>query len=148
MKVLKIHVINLIAMEKKIHLAVTIVVMAFGLILATVGSAQSGHAQKNATSSVSSAAKSAGGAMNKTASNMTSSGGAAAKSAGGAMNKTASSGGAAAKSAGGAMNKTASNMTSSGGAAASNKTGGGNASSSSSNPLAKVPVIGKLFGGK
>ena len=91
-------------MEKKIHVAVTIVVMAFGLILATVGSAQSGHAQKNATSSASSAAKSAGGAMNKTAS--------------------------------------------SGGAAASNKTGGGNASSSSSNPLAKVPVIGKLFGGK
>ena len=127
MKVLKIDVINLFAMEKKIHVAVTIVVMAFGLILATVGSAQSGHAQKNATSSASSAAKSAGGAMNKTASNMTSSGGAAAKSAGGAMNKTASSGGAA----------------------ASNKTGGGNASSSSSsNPLAKVPVIGKLFGGK
>ena len=125
MKVLKIDVINLIAMEKNIHVAVTIVVMAFGLILATVGSAQSGHAQKNATSSASSAAKSAGGAMNKTASNMTSSGGAAAKSAGGAMNKTASSGGAA----------------------ASNKTGGGNASSSS-NPLAKVPVIGKLFGGK
>ncbi|MBV9667128.1 MAG: hypothetical protein JO327_03255 [Nitrososphaeraceae archaeon] len=105
MKVLKIHVSNLIAMEKKIHVAVTIVVMAFGLILATVGSAQSGHAQQNATSSASSAAKSAGGAMNKTAS--------------------------------------------SAGAAASNKTGGGNASSSSSsNPLAKVPVIGKLFGGK
>jgi predicted lipid-binding transport protein (Tim44 family) len=128
MKGLKIHVINLIAMEKKIHIAVTIAVMAFGLILATVGSAQSGHSQKNATSSASSAAKSAGGAMNKTASNMTSSGGAAAKSAGGAMNKTASSGGAA----------------------ASNKTGSGNASSSSSssNPLSKVPVIGKLFGGK
>ncbi|HZC21014.1 MAG TPA: hypothetical protein VE223_05170 [Nitrososphaeraceae archaeon] len=94
-------------MEKKIHVAVTIVVMAFGLILATVGSAQSGHAQKNATSSASSAAKSAGGAMNKTAGNMTSS---------------------------------------AGGAAGSNKTSGGNASSS--NPLAKVPVIGKLFGGK
>ena len=126
MKVLKIHDSKLIAMEKKIHVAVTIVVMAFGLILATVGSAQSGHAQKNATSSASSAAKSAGSAMNKSASNMTSSGGAAAKSAGSAMNKTASSGGAA----------------------ASNKTGGGNASSSSSNPLSKVPVIGKLFGGK
>jgi hypothetical protein len=127
MEMLKIHVSNLIAMEKKIHVAVTIVVMAFGLILATVGSAQSGHAQKNATSSASSAAKSAGGAMNKTAGNMTSSGGAAAKSAGGAMNKTAG------------------NMTSSaGGAAGSNKTSGGNASSS--NPLAKVPIIGKLFG--
>jgi hypothetical protein len=123
MEMLKIHVSNLIAMEKKIHVAVTIVVMAFGLILATVGSAQSGHAQKNATSSASSAAKSAGGAMNKTAGNMTSSGGAAAKSAGGAMNKTASSGGAA----------------------GSNQTSGGNASSSS-NPLAKVPIIGKLFG--
>jgi hypothetical protein len=127
MEMLKIDVSNLIAMEKKIHVAVTIVVMAFGLILATVGSAQSGHAQKNATNSASSAAKSAGGAMNKTAGNMTSSGGAAAKSAGGAMNKTAG------------------NMTSSaGGAAGSNKTSGGNASSS--NPLAKVPIIGKLFG--
>ena|ERR671926_78527 len=104
MEMLKIHVSNLIAMEKKIHVAVTIVVMAFGLILATVGSAQSGHAQ-NATSSASSAMKSAGGAMNKTASNMTSS---------------------------------------AGGAAGSNKTSGGNASSS--NPLAKVPIIGKLFG--
>jgi hypothetical protein len=104
MEMLKIHVSNLIAMEKKIHVAVTIVVMAFGLILATVGSAQSGHAQ-NATSSASSAMKSAGGAMNKTAGNMTSSGG---------------------------------------GAAGSNKTSGGNASSS--NPLAKVPIIGKLFG--
>ena len=103
MEMLKIHVSNLIAMEKKIHVAVTIVVMAFGLILATVGSAQSGHAQ-NATSSASSAMKSAGGAMNKTAGN----------------------------------------MTSSGGAAGSNKTSGGNASSS--NPLAKVPIIGKLFG--
>jgi hypothetical protein len=122
MKMLKIHISNLITMEKKIHVAVTIVVMAFGLILATVGSAQSGHAQ-NATSSASNAMKSAGGAMNKTASNMTSSGGSAAKSAGGAMNKTAS------------------NMTS---AAGSNKTSGGNASSS--NPLAKVPIIGKLFG--
>jgi hypothetical protein len=126
MEMLKIHVSNLIAMEKKIHVAVTIVVMAFGLILATVGSAQSGHAQ-NATSSASNTMKSAGGAMNKTAGNMTSSGGAAAKSAGGAMNKTAG------------------NMTSAaGGAAGSNKTSGGNASSS--NPLAKVPIIGKLFG--
>ena len=146
---LKIHVSNLIAMEKKIHVAVTIVVMAFGLILATVGSAQSGHAQKNATSSASSAMKSAGGAMNKTGGNMTS-------AAGGAMNKTggkmtsaaggaAAAGGAGAKSAGGAMNKTGGNMTSAaGGAAGSNQTSGGNASSS--NPLAKVPIIGKLFG--
>ena len=119
MEMLKIHVSNLIAMEKKIHVAVTIVVMAFGLILATVGSAQSGHAQ-NATSSASNAMKSAGGAMNKTGGNMTS-------------------------AAGGAMNKTAGKMTSAaGGAAGANKTSGGNASSS--NPLAKVPIIGKLFG--
>ena len=139
---LKIHVSNLIAMEKKIHVAVTIVVMAFGLILATVGSAQSGHAQKNATSSASSAMKSAGGAMNKTGGNMTS-------AAGGAMNKTggkkSSAAGGAAAAGGGAMNKTGGNMTSAaGGAAGSNKTSGGNASSS--NPLAKVPIIGKLFG--
>jgi hypothetical protein len=126
MEMLKIHVSNLIAMEKKIHVAVTIVVMAFGLILATVGSAQSGHAQ-NATGSASNAMKSAGGAMNKTAGNMSSAGKAlVAKSAGGA-------------------NKTAGNMSSAaGGAAGSNKTSGGN--SSSSNPLAKVPIIGKLFG--
>ena len=142
MEMLKIHVSNLIAMEKKIHVAVTIVVMAFGLILATVGSAQSGHAQKNATSSASSAMKSAGGAMNKTGGNMTS-------AAGGAMNKTGgkmtSAAGGAAAAGGGAMNKTGGNMTSAaGGAAGSNQTSGGNASSS--NPLAKVPIIGKLFG--
>jgi len=142
MEMLKIHVSNLIAMEKKIHVAVTIVVMAFGLILATVGSAQSGHAQKNATSSASSAMKSAGGAMNKTGGNMTS-------AAGGAMNKTggkmSSAAGGAAAAGGGAMNKTGGNMTSAaGGAAGSNQTSGGNASSS--NPLAKVPIIGKLFG--
>jgi hypothetical protein len=138
-------------MEKKIHIAVTIVVLAFGLIFATVGSVGSGHAQTNATSGASKTVNSAGGAMNKTAGNMTSAGGAATKSAGGAMNKTAgnmtSAGGAATKSAGGAMNKTAGNMTSAGGAAA-NKTGG---NASSSNPVSKIPVIGpglsKLFGG-
>jgi hypothetical protein len=113
-------------MEKKIHIAVTIVVLAFGLIFATVGSVGSGHAQKNATSGASKTVNSAAGAMNKTAGNMTSAGGAATKSAGGAMNKTAG------------------NMTSAGGAAA-NKTGG---NASSSNPLSKVPIIGKLFGGK
>jgi hypothetical protein len=117
-------------MEKKIHIAVTIVVLAFGLIFATVGSVGSGHAQKNATCGGGTATKSAGGAMNKTAGNMTSAGGAATKSAGGAMNKTAG------------------NMTSAGGAAA-NKTGG---NASSSNPVSKIPVIGpglnKLFGGK
>ncbi|MGB8032643.1 MAG: hypothetical protein WCF03_02310 [Nitrososphaeraceae archaeon] len=119
-------------MEKKIHIAVTIVVLAFGLIFATVGSVGSGHAQKNATSGASKAVKllAAGGAKNKTAGNMTSAGGAATKSAGGAMNKTAG------------------NMTSAGGAAA-NKTGG---NASSSNPVSKIPVIGpglnKLFGGK
>ena len=91
-------------MEKKIHIAVTIVVLAFGLIFATVGSVGSGHAQTNATSGASKTVNSAGGAMNKTAGNMTSAGGAAA-----------------------------------------NKTGG---NASSSNPLAKVPIIGKLFGGK
>lgn len=102
-------------MEKKTHIVVvTTVLLAFGLILATVGSAGLGHAQKNATSSASKALKSAGAAVKGKASNMTS-------SAGGAANKTA----------GGAANKT------------------GNAtSSSSSNPLAKVPIIGKLFGGK
>jgi hypothetical protein len=116
-------------MEKKIHIAVTIVVLAFGLIFATVGSVGSGHAQTNATSGASKTVNSAGGAMNKTAGNMTSAGGAATKSAGGAMNKTAG------------------NMTSAGGAAA-NKTGG---NASSSNPVSKIPVIGpglsKLFGG-
>ena len=70
-------------MEKKIHIAVTIVVLAFGLIFATVGSVGSGHAQKNATSGASKAVNSAGGAMNKTAGNMTSAGGAAANKAGG-----------------------------------------------------------------
>jgi hypothetical protein len=130
-------------MEKKIHIAVTIVALAFGLIYATIGSAGLGHAQTNTTS----AAKSAGSAMNKTAGNTTSAGGAATKSAGSAMNKTAgnmtSAGGAATKSAGSAMNKTAGNMTSAGGAAA-NKTG----NATSSNPLSKVPILGKLFGGK
>ena len=86
-------------MEKKIHIAVTIVALAFGLIYATMGSAGLGHAQTNTTS--------------------------------------------AAKSAGSAMNKTAGNMTSAGGAAA-NKTG----NATSSNPLSKVPILGKLFGGK
>jgi len=116
-------------MEKKIHIAVTIVVLAFGLIFATVGSVGSGHAQTNATSGASKTVKSAGSAMNKTAGNMTSAGGAATKSAGSAMNKTAG------------------NMTSAGGAAA-NKTGG---NASSSNPVSKIPVIGpglsKLLGG-
>ena len=90
-------------MEKKIHIAVTIVVLAFGLIFATVGSVGSGHAQKNATSGASKAVKllAAGGAMNKTAGNMTSAGGAATKSAGGAMNNTAGN----MTSAGGADNK-------------------------------------------
>jgi hypothetical protein len=70
-------------MEKKIHIAVTIVVLAFGLIFATVGSVGSGHAQTNATSSANKTVKSAGGAMNKTAGNMTSAGGAAANKTGG-----------------------------------------------------------------
>ena len=72
MKVLKEHLSTLCAMEKKIYVAVTIVVLAFGLIFATVGSVGSGHAQKNATS-----------AASKTAGNMTSAGGAAANKAGG-----------------------------------------------------------------
>ena len=70
-------------MEKKIHIAVTIVVLAFGLIFATVSSVGSGHAQTNATSGANKIMKSAGGAMNKTAGNMTSSGGAAANKTGG-----------------------------------------------------------------
>ena len=70
-------------MEKKIHIAVTIVVLAFGLIFATVGSVGSGHAQTNATSGASKTVNSAGGAMNKTAGNMTSAGGAAANKTGG-----------------------------------------------------------------
>jgi len=90
-------------MEKKIHIAVTIVVLAFGLIFATVSSVGSGHAQTNATSGANKTMNSAGGAMNKAAGNMTSAGGAAA-----------------------------------------NKTG----NATSSNPLSKVPILGKLFGGK
>ncbi|MGA8912870.1 MAG: hypothetical protein WB443_08455 [Nitrososphaeraceae archaeon] len=70
-------------MEKKIHIAVTIVVLAFGLIFATVGSVGSGHAQTNATSGASKTVNSAAGAMNKTAGNMTSAGGAAANKTGG-----------------------------------------------------------------
>ena len=70
-------------MEKKIHIAVTIVVLAFGLIFATVSSVGSGHAQTNATSGANKTMNSAGGAMNKTAGNMTSAGGAAANKAGG-----------------------------------------------------------------
>jgi len=70
-------------MEKKIHIAVTIVVLAFGLIFATVGSVGSGHAQTNATSGASKTVNSAGSAMNKTAGNMTSAGGAAANKTGG-----------------------------------------------------------------
>ena len=108
-------------MEKEKHKAVTIVVLAFGLIFATVGSVGSGHAQTNATSGASKTVNSVAGAMNKTAGNMTSAGGGETKSAGGAMNKTAgnmtSAGGGETKSAGGAMNKTAGNMTSAGGVA-------------------------------
>ena len=70
-------------MEKKIHIAVTIVVLAFGLIFATVGSVGSGHAQTNATSGANKTMNSAGGAMNKAAGNMTSAGGAAANKTGG-----------------------------------------------------------------
>ena len=75
-------------MEKKIHIAVTIVVLAFGLIFATVGSVGSGHAQKNATTGASKAVNSAGGAMNKTAGNMTSAGGAAANKTGGSASSS------------------------------------------------------------
>ena len=88
-------------MEKKIHIAVTIVVLAFGLIFATVSSVGSGHAQTNATSGANKTMNSAGGAMNKAAGNMTSAGGAATKSAGGAMNN----------STGGTMVAGTSNMT-------------------------------------
>ena len=70
-------------MEKKIHIAVTIVVLAFGLIFATVSSVGSGHAQTNATSGANKTMNAAGGAMNKTAGNMTSAGGAAANKTGG-----------------------------------------------------------------
>ena len=70
-------------MEKKIHIAVTIVVLAFGLIFATVSSVGSGHAQTNATSGANKTMNSAGGAMNKAAGNMTSAGGAAANKTGG-----------------------------------------------------------------
>ena len=74
--------------KKKIHIAVTIVVLAFGLIFATVGSVGSGHAQKNATTGASKAVNSAGGAMNKTAGNMTSAGGAAANKTGGSASSS------------------------------------------------------------
>jgi hypothetical protein len=118
MKVLKEHLSTLCAMEKKIYVAVTIVVLAFGLIFATVGSVGSGHAQKNATS-----------AASKTAGNMTSAGGAAKKSAGGAMNKTAG------------------NMTSAGGAAA-NKAGGNASSSNPVSKIPVIgPGLSKIFGG-
>jgi CHASE1-domain containing sensor protein len=92
-------------------------ILAVGLVLASIASGESAHAQAN----MSSAAKNVTSATKS----MTS----------GAGNKTM-----------GAANKTSEAASSS----MTNATQGGNktAASNSTNPLAKVPIIGKLFGGK
>ena len=116
MKALKIHFYTLCAMEKTRNILVTIVVVAFGLIFASIAA----HAQPT----------------NNTGGNMTS----MANKTNATKSPTAMGGGNATSpsSAKSAMT----NATSAGG-------GAGNATNaSSSNPLAKVPIIGKLFGGK
>jgi hypothetical protein len=121
MKALKIHFYTLCAMEKTRNILVTIVVLAFGLIFASIAA----HAQPT----------------NNTGGNMTS----MANKTNATKSPTAMGGGNATSpsSAQSAMT----NATSAGGGAMkSNATNATNASSS--NPLAKVPIIGKLFGGK
>ena len=126
MKALKIHFYTLCAMEKTRNILVTIVVLAFGLIFASIAaSATPAHAQ----------------AKNNTGGNMTS----MANKTNATKSPTAMGGGNATSpsSAQSAMT----NATSAGGGAMkSNATNATNASST--NPLAKVPIIGKLFGGK
>jgi|ERR671936_724790 hypothetical protein len=131
MKALKIHFYTLCAMEKTRNILVTIVVLAFGLIFASIAA----HAQptNNTGGNMTSMANKTNATKSPTA--MGGGNATSPSSAQSAMTNATSAGG-------GAMKSNATNATSAGGGA-SNAT-----NASSSNPLAKVPIIGKLFGGK
>src|SRR5919108_6270318 len=130
MKALKIHFYTLCAMEKTRNILVTIVVVAFGLIFASIAA----HAQptNNTGGNMTSMANKTNATKSPTA--MGGGNATSPSSTKSAMTNATSAGG-------GAMKSNATNATSAGGGAMkSNAT-----NASSSNPLAKVPIIGKLF---
>ena len=133
MKALKIHFYTLCAMEKTRNILVTIVVVAFGLIFASIAA----HAQPT---------NNTGGNMTSMANKTNATKSPAAMGGGNATSPSSTKPAMtnATCAGGGAMKINATNGPSAGGGAMkSNAT-----NASSSNPLAKVPIIGKLFGGK
>lgn len=148
MKSLKTLVDHLFDMEKTTTNMAVVLVLAFGLILGSIGSAGLAHAQQQQANTTT-------GGSNMTATkspgavgggNMTSLGSAKA------ANETAStqSGGNKSIAGGGSSTAGSGNATQSGNqtTTAANQQSANQTGNNTGNPLAKIPIIGKIFGGK
>jgi hypothetical protein len=140
MKSLKTLVDHLSDMEKTTNMAV-VLVLAFGLIVGSIGSAGLAHAQQQQANTT------AGG------SNMTGkSTGQASSIPGNVTNPTnaTKSPGGNNSMAGGSSTAGSGNATQSGNqtTTAANQQSANQTGNNTGNPLAKIPIIGKIFGGK
>jgi hypothetical protein len=157
MKSLKMLVDHLFGMEKTTTNMTVVLTLAFGLILGSIGSASLAHAQQQANttatgSNMTGKAAGPGAATNATKSpssvgggNMTSPTNAKA------ANETASTQSGGNKSmAGGGSTAGSGNATQSGNQTmtAAKQQSANQTGNNTGNPLAKIPIIGKIFGGK
>ena len=158
MKSLKMLVDHLFDMEKTTTNMTVVLTLAFGLILGSIGSASLAHAQQQANttatgSNMTGKAAGPGAATNATKSpssvgggNMTSPTNAKA------ANETAStqSGGNKSMAGGGSSTAGSGNATQSGNQTmtAAKQQSANQTGNNTGNPLAKIPIIGKIFGGK
>jgi hypothetical protein len=157
MKSLKMLVDHLLDMEKTTTNMTVVLTLAFGLILGSIGSASLAHAQQQANttatgSNMTGKAAGPGAATNATKSpssvgggNMTSPTNAKA------ANETASTQSGGNKSmAGGSSTAGSGNATQSGNQTmtAAKQQSANQTGNNTGNPLANIPIIGKIFGGK
>jgi hypothetical protein len=164
MKSLKMLVDHLFDMEKTTTNMAVVLILAFGLILGAVGSADLAHAQQqqaNTTAGGNMIGKTIGQSSaipgNVTTTNTTKSPGAVgggnmtSPSSAKAANETAGTQSGGNNSvAGGSSTAGSGNATQSGNqtTTAANQQSANQTGNNTGNPLAKIPIIGKIFGGK
>jgi hypothetical protein len=157
MKSLKMLVDHLFDMEKTTTNMTVVLTLAFGLILGSIGSASLAHAQQQANTTATGSNMTGKAAGPGTATNATKS----PSSVGGgnmtsptnakAANETASTQSGGNKSmAGGGSTAGSGNATQSGNQTmtAAKQQSANQTGNNTGNPLAKIPIIGKIFGGK
>lgn len=154
MKSLKTLVDHLFDMEKTTTNMAVVLILAFGLILGAIGSAGLAHAQQQQANTT------AGGSIPGNVTNPTNAtksqgavggGNMTSPSSAKAANETASTqSGGNNSMAGGSSTAGSGNATQSGNqtTTAANQQSTNQTGNNTGNPLAKIPIIGKIFGGK